>query len=296
MGCFAYTGVVPKMPVAPAVSTPRRDSGRIERHASGSDSKTGTGASIPRKASVKGSPPGISSPHTAVTGAPSPSPSLQPSQPPAAGSIAALLRQHGMQGGEHSGGYQDALGLLDPEDEGDLSGSGKRVGSVVKIQALLHENARLLQVTLSYMMLCCWVLCAGEVTACCACVVAVTQLLQAAEARAFSAEAAALKAQQIAHMLGSQPGLHDSPARPAVRGVAGLPRVDTGVDAKGDGRRRSPSPARSPDASARALVPKAVTFNTLDDRAFVEDVNNHAELIFNELEFVSRAILDEFDP
>jgi hypothetical protein len=35
--------------------------------------------------------------------------------------------------------------LLDPE-EPDLAGTGRRLGTVVKLQTLLHENARLVQV------------------------------------------------------------------------------------------------------------------------------------------------------
>jgi hypothetical protein len=43
------------------------------------------------------------------------------------------------------GSGMDSLGLLDPEEPEDGE-VGKRVGSYAKIQALLHENERLLKV------------------------------------------------------------------------------------------------------------------------------------------------------
>jgi hypothetical protein len=46
-------------------------------------------------------------------------------------------------------------------------------------------------------------------------------MLQAAEARAAAAEAAALKAEKRAYELGLFPEIEDGPVRPAVRGVAG---------------------------------------------------------------------------
>jgi hypothetical protein len=130
-------------------------------------------------------------------------------------------------------------------------------------------------------------------------------MLHAAEARASAAEAAALKAERRAYELGSLPEIDEGPIRPAVRGVAGncisccFPLefsrdftcclvwlgLLTASTSGSDNSLALVTAGRANDAGLG-----------VSEEVFAQEVTAIAETIFNELEFVSRSVIESFDP
>lgn len=161
LACFTYTATLPRVVMRPAAPA------SVPTH-----SRMGLGSADPMFSGEGGGSGRL------------------PLQPEVMVPVGVMEDTPAFDSGDGGDGFR-GVDLLDPE-EPDATGNGRRLGTVVKMQTLLHENARLVQ------------------------------LLQAAEARAAAAEAAALHAQREAHVAGVRPGPYEPPARPAVRGVAGV--------------------------------------------------------------------------
>jgi hypothetical protein len=157
----------------------------------------------------------------------------------------------------------EEIHLLDPEDaDGTHS---RRLGNVVKLQTLLLENARLVQ------------------------------MLQDADRRVMDAEAAARRAEKEAYVAGVRPGPYEPPTPPHVRGVGSAgshshPRSSSRV---------STTPTSEVDSGGvdddEQRPGSAVRIPLFTDNVTME-VSDYAELLFSDLETISRTYVESFDP